>query len=199
MSHKNRFLILLGCLLLIAAGPLVAADEAEEETAAEPELPRSVMMGQPGPVHEMLMARTGTWRVKIQITMPDGEVLENSGIMQSEAVLDGRFITSLFKSSFMGQPFLGRSMDGYDNETQEYFSFWFDNTSTQIIHYRGTSDDDGKTITYFANTIDPETGETVQLKSIHRAQSTVQHTVEEFRRSSDDEEWVLAMREISSR
>ena len=95
MSHKNRFLTLLGCLLLLAVAPLVAA---EEETAdAAPELPRSVMMGQPGSVHEMLMGRTGTWQVKARITMPDGEILENSGIMQSESVLNGRFVTSLPK------------------------------------------------------------------------------------------------------
>ncbi|MDH3628008.1 MAG: DUF1579 domain-containing protein [Acidobacteriota bacterium] len=197
MKRPDLNPLLLFLTLLLACLPLMAQET--EQPAEEPKLSRAQTMGQPSAAHEKIMAREGTWRVKAQMTMADGQVIENSGIMQSEASLDGRFLTSLFKGEFMGYPFLGRSVDGYDNETNKYVSLWFDNTSTQIVAYYGTSEDDGETITYFADTVDGETGEKVRLKSVHRAQSDSQHTVEEFRMSEGDEDWALTMRVISSR
>lgn len=183
---KLKTLILVLSLLIT---PALAQD-------AEPS--RAETMGAPSEAHNQLMERAGVWRVRAKMFLPDGEVI-NEGIMQSEAQLDGRFLSSLFKSSFQGRAFLGRAIDAYDNETKQYISLWMDNTSTQIIELRGTSDDNGKTITYLGTTIDPDSGKPVEIKQVYRVQSSVQHTIEEFKKGEGDEDWVRSMQIISSR
>ena len=63
---------------------------------------------------------------------------------RTEVLLGGRYIVEEFKSDFMGMPFEGRLIQGYDNLTQQYWSLWTDSMSTGYWISHGTETSPGK-------------------------------------------------------
>ena len=79
--------------------------------------------------------------------MEPGEPMESTGKSVIKSVMDGRYIEEHFTSDMMGQPFVGRSILGYDNVKGKYVSIWFDNMGTGISQMEGTYDEATKTLT----------------------------------------------------
>lgn len=51
--------------------------------------------------------------------------------------MDGRFVQETVTGAFMGAPFYGMGLTGYNNVTGEYESVWIDNHTTQLYRYAG--------------------------------------------------------------
>jgi hypothetical protein len=94
--------------------------------------------GAPGPRHEALAGRAGSWNVAGRMWEPGSEAMPMQGTARTEALLGGRYIVEEFKADFMGMPFEGRLIQGYDNVTQRYWSLWFDSMSTGYWLSHGT-------------------------------------------------------------
>lgn len=95
--------------------------------------------GAPGAEHKAMADRAGTWKVEGMMWMaPDTEAMPMTATAKTEAILGGRFLVEEFKSSFMGEPFEGRLIQGYDNLTNEHWTVWTDNMSTGCYISRGT-------------------------------------------------------------
>lgn len=152
--------ILLPTVLCLAAiscnstGGVEWVDYGEDPMQNPQYMADMMAAGAPGPQHEMLTARAGTWTVKGQMwEHPGAEAMPMDAKATTEVLLGGRYTVEDFRSDFMGMPFEGRLIQGYDNLSERYWSLWMDNMSTGgwlsygvetapgVIEYVGTATD----------------------------------------------------------
>lgn len=156
--------------VVLPAGPS-AAQEHEDGTSAE----TAAMMeayrkaATPGEAHEALARTAGTWTATVRYWMePGGEPSEMEGSVEIEPVMDGRFIREKVTSEWMGAPFHGVSIVGYNNTTGEVEGVWYDNHSTMLYTSRGTLSDAGDEITLRSKYRDPVSGTWIEGRSVRR-------------------------------
>jgi hypothetical protein len=142
-----------------AAGDPAAKMKAEMEAYAK--------LGQPGEHHKLLGNLAGKWKVTGKSWMVPGQPpIDMSSTMEASWMLGGRYLQEVHTGSFMGQPFEGRAVDGYDNVTKEYFSTWIDNMGTGVEIFRGSCKDPCKTLTETAEVIDPMSGKKTKSSEV---------------------------------
>jgi len=101
----------------------------------------------PGDHHAELAKAAGDWKVDVKMRMdPTAEAVDTPAEANSKMILGGRYLVEEYKSSFMGMPFEGMLIQGYDNLTDEYFSIWLDSMSTWPLVARGKRQEDGKVV-----------------------------------------------------
>lgn len=127
MKHSKTFLGLTAAATLCATANLVAQD-AQEASAPSPEM---VARMSPGPMHEKLDPLIGEWKMSGKYRMtPDAPWEEFDATVERKWIMDGRFVEETVESEFMGQPFKGLGIVGYDNVREEYTMVWIENMST---------------------------------------------------------------------
>jgi hypothetical protein len=182
--------------LLLVAGAVSAAPkkEAVKETKKDPmmeEMAAAEKAQKPGPEHEKLKALVGTWDVTMKMynpmkpTAPPME--QKGGVAKYELILDGRYLAEDFSSSFMGKPFAGRGLNGYDNLKKKYVWTWVDTMSTGVFVSEGTADATGKVITTTAEELDHH-GKKHAIRSVTTTNSDKQRTMEMFKTGDDGKE-----------
>jgi Protein of unknown function (DUF1579) len=161
-------LVTAGAALLIAAGPehkhhdddhkmhemkeMDSMDPMDEmdhmaEMSAEEMMAGMMKLSTPNEHHAELMTTVGSWSAKTSFVMdPAAPPTEGPATMTVKEMLDGRYVMSHFKMDFMGQPFEGYSIMGYDNAHEEYISIWMDSMSTKITYMTGNKDEDGNMV-----------------------------------------------------
>jgi hypothetical protein len=103
----------------------------------------------PGAMHDVLAKSVGEWKTEIKSWMdPNMPPTVTEGKSVCESILGGRYFKSTETSNFMGMPFEGLSLSGYDNATKKFFSYWVDNMSTGGMILEGSYDEATKTFTY---------------------------------------------------
>jgi hypothetical protein len=151
--------------ILVAAGPehdhdpdghdhghdmdKVTTEEMDEMMEMSPEQMMAEMarLGTPGEHHKMIGKSIGSWHAAASFMMdPAGPPTKSEGSMEVEWVLGGRYAMGEFKMDFMGQPFEGLSIVGYDNAHEHYVSTWMDTMSTTIMYMKGDVNDDGELV-----------------------------------------------------
>lgn len=170
------------CLLLLAF-PIAGQEKKEEEKGHEMaghEMAGSDMAammeayhkaGMTGEPHAALAAMAGSWKATVKMWMdPAGDPMVSEATMESEMVMDGRFLHDDVKSEFMGQPFHGSGLLGYDNTSGQYQAIWVDNHSTNLYTYTGTME--GNTLTMTGKYKDPVSGEWVTQRSVRKLVSS---------------------------
>lgn len=149
-----------------AAAP-AAAGPADAQADPKKQMEAYAKLAQPGEHHKHLGNLAGKWKVTGKSWMAPGQPpVDMSGTMEASWILGGRYMQEVHKASFMGQPFEGRSLDGYDNTTKEYFSTWVDNMGTGVMLFRGSCDDPCKVLTETAEGPDPMTGKVMKTKTV---------------------------------
>lgn len=134
-------------ILAFMAGSVTAyAQEGQPDPKAMEEMMMKLMM--PGAPHQHLADGAGKWTATLTMYTPGTEPTTSAGTLEAEMVLGGRYLVSHFHSTYMGQPFQGMSIDGYDNGTQKFFNIWFDEMGTGYFLSEGTASADGKVYTY---------------------------------------------------
>jgi hypothetical protein len=116
--------------------------------------------GAPAAEHKEMAKCLGKWDVvcKSWHGGPDGEPMVSTATAVFKPVLDGHYFIQNYKcNDFMGQPYYGLGMQGYDRFTKQYFSTWMDSWSTGMMVMYGQADASG-TITYHGKMDDPMTG-----------------------------------------
>ena len=112
---------------------------------------------------------------------PGADPMVSNGMQTCEVINGGRVINEISHSEMMGMPFEGHGMTGYDNFRKKYWSTWTDNMATSMMYMEGTSDDDGKTITYNTTMDDPMIGEKDQpVKFVYRWVDDDKHILESW-------------------
>jgi len=94
--------------------------------------------GAVGSQHELLAGRAGTWKVEGKMWMePGGPAMPMNATAKTNVLLGGRYTVEEFRSDFMGMPFEGRLISGYDNLTEQFWCMWTDNMSTGYFMSHG--------------------------------------------------------------
>lgn len=91
---------------------------------------------------------------------------ESSGWSNTDWEVDGRFLIQRIEGRWLGSPFRGVAILGYDNATEEFTAVWMDNLGSNIIFSRGKADESGETITLRGQHVDIITGEKVETTAI---------------------------------
>jgi len=112
----------------------------------------------PSEGHKMLDGMVGTWNTKVTMWMAPGQPpMTSSGVSETTWIMDGRYIQEKANGEFMGQPFHGMGITGYDNAKKQYIGSWIDNMGTGIMTQTGSTTD-GKTWSFKGAGTDPMTG-----------------------------------------
>lgn len=108
--------------------------------------------------HALLESFVGEWSGKMSFKMGD-EWMDIDGHVTRELALDGRILIEHVKSEFMGHPFEGMALMGFNSATKKFESVWVENMATNIAMSTGTFDAKTKTYTFEGDMLDPATGE----------------------------------------
>lgn len=124
------------------------AERAPERAGGQPDMDAMMaeMMekGTPGEHHKALGKTLGHWTVAAEFVQPGEEPMTGTGTMDTRWALGGRFTVSEFKMpDFMGAPFEGMAIMGYDKYKGEYTGVWIDTMSTHVTTTRGSMSEDG--------------------------------------------------------
>ena len=181
MKMKNLFIIAVSLCLLLPCF-------AQEESAAQMEMIEKLM--KPGEYHELLKNFVGTWNAEAKIWMdPSAPPIVTKGRATFKLIFDGRFHYGDFLGEFMGSPFKGINIMGYDNAKKEFFSIWLDNSTTSVLSAKGTYDADTEKFQFHAETFDPYSGQTLEMREEARFASEDEYISVTYAKPKDGEEF----------
>ena len=168
---KRSFVVALAaaCVATLAGAGTVRAQEHEGHEMPHMSAEEMAMMeameraGTPGPQHAMLAGMAGDWTFEGKFWMsPDQEPMAASGTATRTMIMGGRVLVEKVTSSYMGQPFEGQGMLGYDNVAGSYWSTWIDNMSTALMTSTGSCAENA--CEFHATMTDPMTGEPARMR-----------------------------------
>jgi len=174
-------------LLILAGALLCGSARAEDKPASAPPEPSMEEMmkkmeaaGTPGAAHKALDPLVGEWDAEVKLWMtPDAPPSITKATAKSRWVMKGRFVQEEFDGEFMGKPFHGMSLTGFDNTKQKYATVWVDDTSTAMVTSEGEAKDGGKVVTFEGRHDCPMTDEkNVPMKQVVRIVSPNKHIFE---------------------
>jgi len=121
----------------------------------------------PGEIHKMMAKSVGTWTCAITMWMqPNTQPMNSTGEMKNEMILGGRYLKGTNTGNFMGQPFEGISITGYDNAKKIFVNNWIDNMGTGMMNLTGTWDNATKSITFQGSMVDPASGKDIPIREV---------------------------------
>lgn len=181
MCKKTLFVGI--CLSLVLGTLGVSAQNAGEAAGmpSEADMQKMIAAMTPGAEHKLLEGNVGSWNYTMTMWMaPGAPPATSTGTAESTSILGGRYISSVFRGSFMGMPFEGRGLDGYDNLAKTYKSVWVDNMSTWPMISTGTASADGKTLSMIGESPDPTSGKMINMRSVTTRTSADGWTMEMY-------------------
>jgi hypothetical protein len=163
IRQASWFSAFAGIVALLLAGIALAGDQA-------PDMQAMMAAAQPGPHHEALVARAGTWKTTSRTWMaPDQEPMQSSGTSTMTAVLGGRFVEEVIQAPMFGQAWEGRGVFGYDNSSNKHIGTWYDSFGTMIMSFEGTCENHCRKVTLSSTFFDPATQSMQKMKSVSEA------------------------------
>lgn len=140
MPAKN--LIIAGLLVPIVA--LTAATSFSKGAWQDDADTAAMQMPQPTEAHKRMLEGVGTWTGTMTATYP-GMPPISSDVVETVEALGAFHTVTDFSAEFMGVPYLGHGIMGFDEATGEAFGTWTDNMSPHTSFMRGTVKMDGET------------------------------------------------------
>ncbi len=156
------------------------SDVRSRESSASPtgEIDPCMAAGIPGPEHEVLKAFEGTWNASVSYWMKPGEEpIHADGTMVNEWVLGNRFLQQRYTSDFMGTPFEGLGLFGYNNVDGRYEGLWGDTMSTGMMIETGKYDPGLQIFTMIGSVTEPASKNLMRKKTVITIDSPNQHTM----------------------
>lgn len=150
---------------------------------------------EPGEHHRLLEPTIGTFAVSGKMWPEPGasEPIMMGGESVTKWVLGGRFAMTHYNAEFMGQPFEGMGMVGFDRYTQRYQSYWWDTFGTMTYETTGSVSPDGKTFVFHGSMLDPaQGGAVVRTRDIIRVVDNNTHSME-MHHTLPDGSWMKVM------
>lgn len=128
-----------------------------------------------GEHHKWMAQLAGEWDAQVKFWDPmSGEAHESKGSEKGELIFDGRYLKANFKGDWMGQPFEGLSLMGYNNAEQRFESIWLDSGGTAIMFSTGQRS--GDTLTLTGECKDCMSEQMVQFRHVMKIDSPTKHT-----------------------
>lgn len=192
-TARTCLAIALACALpiAIAAEPEAQAPAPTEAQAQAPAMDAETQAlmeawtkaATPGAEHAQLAEHfAGNWNVAMTFWMDaESPPMTETGSATITAVLGGRQLRQDFKGAFMGMPFEGTGMSGYDNVRKRYTASWNDNMSTSTMLSYGDYDAATSTYTYTSEMADPmHDGAMIPVREVVKIVDADHHVMEMF-------------------
>jgi Protein of unknown function (DUF1579) len=163
---KNIFMKPLTFVLLALAAVCTSLSSSAQTSD---EMQAMMAYSTPGDIHKMLAKSTGSWSATLSMWMqPDAKPVSSTASCVNEMILGGRYLQAKNKGVFMGQPFEGIGLTGYDNAKKQFVSTWVDNMGTGIMTMTGSWDEASKSIRYSGMMVDPSTSKDIPVREVWR-------------------------------
>ena len=135
--------------------------------------------GAPNENHKLLERFVGNWDTTVKMWMGPGEPEVSKGVARTKAIMGGRFVQEEYEGMFMGKPFAGLGLTGYDNQKGKFIGSWVDTLGTGMMTSTGAYDAASKTFTFVAEMTDPAAPEkTMKVKEVVKIVDDNKHTFE---------------------
>ncbi|MFS4431698.1 DUF1579 domain-containing protein [Chryseobacterium sp. S90] len=110
----------------------------------------------PGEMQKMLAKSDGNWNGETTMWMENGgKPMVSKSEATNKMMYGGRYQITNHKGNFMGMPFEGMSIVGYDNAKKKFVSTWIDNMGTGIMHSEGDWNASTKSVEFKGKMTDP--------------------------------------------
>lgn len=165
--RRGLISLILAVVIAAALTAALAAGEGEQgELGLTPEMMQAwTKASTPNEHHRHLAKLAGNWSTTGKFWMqPGAEPTVSSGQATNEMIMNGRFLQSKFEGDFMGQPFVGMGLDGYDNTLGKHIGSWIDNMGTMMMQFVGECAENGKVLTSMTEFTDPISGQPAKMK-----------------------------------
>ncbi len=152
---------------LVVVAAAAGSDARTQDSVARPE-PASTAPQSPqiDPAYEVLKRREGTWDSSMELQISaDRAPMVAKGVQVDRLSADGLWLISDFKSDFMGRPFHGHAITGYDPVKRKYVGVWVDSQRRHLNLVEGDYDAKTKIFTTVSQDRD-EKGRTITMKQI---------------------------------
>lgn len=113
-----------------------------------------------------------------------------TGTAEVKWIMGGRYIEDTFTGTFMGEPFQGRGITGFDNIKKKYVSTWIDSASTGVMHNEGAFDAGTKTFTFMGECPDPMTWKFVKSRTTNKMVDADHWTMQMYSPGPDGKEFM---------
>jgi hypothetical protein len=94
----------------------------------------------PAQQHKDMAWMAGDWELTAKFEYPGMPASNEKGTMKSRMILGDRFLQTQMDMTYMGKPFRGVGMAGYDKGKGRYIQTWADNMNTSIMMMTGQMD-----------------------------------------------------------
>jgi hypothetical protein len=164
----KKYACLLIVILVVAAALGFSRKDAvqqgtQEDMAAQMEMFEK--LSRPGEFHKLLEDFVGTWNATVRMWMdPSAPPIVSKGTSTNKLIFGGRYLYGEYLGEFMGSPFKGINIMGYDNAKKEFFSLWIDNTTTGILSSTGSYDPQQKMFHFRTSAFDPISEQIVEMR-----------------------------------
>jgi len=129
----------------------------------------------PGTQHELLKPMAGTWKATIKAWTGPGDPTVSVGTCENTWILGGRYLESSYKADFMGKPFEGLGLVGFDMKEKKFVNLWMDTMSTTYMASSGEMDPSGKTLSFSGTVPDPVSGKPLPYRMVTKIIDPNQH------------------------
>lgn len=161
--------------------------KATQPPATDPQMQAMMAAMTPGEHHEHLKKLAGNFDYTMKMWMdPKAPPTESTGKRTAEMILGGRYLEEKYSGNFMGMPFEGIGVMGYDNVNKQYVGTWIDNMATGIMEMHGTCAKGSWTMT--GESTDPATGKKMTSRSVTTLVDDNTFTMEMFAPGADGKE-----------
>lgn len=136
----------------------------------------------PGDMHKMLAKFDGNWTGATSMWMYDsGKAVSSTSECTNKMIFGGRYQVSNYKGNFMGMPFEGMSIMGYDNAKKKFVSTWIDNMGTGLMHAEGDWNPTKKSIDFKGKMTDPSRpGKECEVREVYTFNDDNNHSLEMY-------------------
>lgn len=116
----------------------------------------------------VLKQRVGTWDATIEIqTAPDKPPMIAKGVEVDELSPDGKWLISNFSTeNYMGRPFRGYALTGYDPVKSKYIGIWIDTMNRRFSRVEGSYDSKAKLFTTTSREQDEKSGRMIEMQQV---------------------------------
>jgi hypothetical protein len=195
MNTTGRRRILFFFVFSLASALIPAVAEHHEGAPGgmemTPEMQQMMALAQPGPEHEFFEHFLGSWKYESTMWMePSAEPMITLGESTGKMILGGRFLQTEYRGDFMGMPFQGLGIDGYDRVAEKFVSVWMDNMGTMMIQLEGSLDKSGKVLTMHAEFLNPMNREVQKVRSVTTILDDKSHKFQWFGPGPDGKEFL---------
>jgi hypothetical protein len=152
-------------LLFIA---LFAAGMAPRTNAQTAEQKALEAYAKPGTQHKLMGLETGTWSNDMMFWAAEGATpTKATSACEIKMIMGGRYQEMNYSGTVMDVPFEGKCILAFDNATHMYTSTWIDNMGTGLLVMKGKASEDGKTIRFKGDMVNPTDGKTIPVTHVY--------------------------------